>query len=61
MSETYTLRVTLVEDHLSFRQALAFLLGREPDIEVVAQAGSLAQARQKLDTPLDVAVLHLAA
>jgi DNA-binding NarL/FixJ family response regulator len=61
MSETYTLRVTLVEDHLSFRQALAFLLGREPDIEVVAQAGSLAQARQMLDTPLDVAVLHLAA
>jgi DNA-binding NarL/FixJ family response regulator len=60
MSETYTLRVMLVEDHLSFRQALAFLLSREPDIEVVAQAGSLAQARQMLHTPLDVAVLDLA-
>jgi len=49
----------LVEDHAAFRQSLASLLGREPDLEVVAQAGSLAQARQMLDTPLDVAVLDL--
>ena len=48
----------LVEDHLSFRQSLAFLLSREPDLEV-AQAGSLAQARELLDTPLDVAVVDL--
>ena len=59
MSETKSLRVMLVEDHLSFRQALAFLLGREPDLEVVAQAGSLAQARQMLHTPLDAAILDL--
>ena len=50
----------LVEDHLSFRQALTFLLSHEPDLEVVAQAGSLAQARKMLDTPLDVAILDLA-
>jgi DNA-binding NarL/FixJ family response regulator len=49
----------LVEDHIAFRQALALLLSREPDLEVVAQAGSLAQARQMLDTRLDVAVLDL--
>ena len=49
----------LVEDHLSFRQSLAFLLSREPDLKVVAQAGSLAEARQMLDTTLDVAVLDL--
>jgi DNA-binding NarL/FixJ family response regulator len=49
----------LVEDHLSFRQSLALLLSREPDLEVVAQAGSLAQARQMLDSRLDVAVLDL--
>ena len=49
----------LVEDHAAFRQSLASLLRREPDIEVVAQVGSLAQARQMLDTPLDVAVLDL--
>jgi len=35
------------------------LLSQEPDLEVVAQAGSLAQARQMLDTPLGVAVLDL--
>ena len=49
----------LVEDHAAFRQSLAALLSQEPDLEVVAQAGSLAQARQMLDTPLDVAVLDL--
>jgi DNA-binding NarL/FixJ family response regulator len=49
----------LVEDHLSFRQSLAFLISGEPDLEVVAQAGSLAEARELLETPLDVAVLDL--
>ena len=48
-----------MEDHLAFRQSLAFLLSREPDLEVVAQAGSLAEARELLDTPLDVAVVDL--
>jgi DNA-binding NarL/FixJ family response regulator len=49
----------LVEDHIAFRQSLALLLSREPDLEVVAEAGSLAQARQMLDSRLDVAVLDL--
>ena len=48
MSATKPLRVMLVEDHAAFRQALAFLLANEPDLEVVAQAGSLAEARQAL-------------
>ncbi len=55
-----TIRVLLVEDHAAFREALAFLLGGEPDIEVVAQAGSLAEAREALDGTLDVAVVDLA-
>ena len=59
MSAPTTARVMLVEDHLSFRQSLALLLSGEPDLEVVAQAGSLAEARELLDTPLDVAVLDL--
>jgi DNA-binding NarL/FixJ family response regulator len=59
MSETEAVRVMLVEDHLLFRQSLAVLLSREPDLEVVAQAGSLTQARKMLDTPLDVVVLDL--
>ena len=61
MSATGTVRVMLVEDHAAFRQALAFLLEHEEsDIEVVAQAGSLAGARDALlDGRLDVAVLDL--
>jgi two-component system response regulator DesR len=56
----------LVEDHAAFRQALAYLLSGEPDLEVVAQAGSLAEAREALaeealaEEGLDVAVLDLA-
>ena len=37
--------IMLVEDHVLFRQALAVLLNGEPDLCVVAQAGSLAEAR----------------
>jgi DNA-binding NarL/FixJ family response regulator len=59
MSAIRIVRVMLVEDHAAFRQSLAALLSDEPDLEVVAQAGSLAQARQMLDTPLDVAVVDL--
>jgi DNA-binding NarL/FixJ family response regulator len=60
MSAIRKVRVMLVEDHLSFRQALAFLLSHEPDLEVVAQAGSLAEAREALvDRRLDVAVVDL--
>ena len=39
------IRVMLVEDHPDFRHFMTALLGREPDLEVVAQAGSLAEAR----------------
>jgi DNA-binding NarL/FixJ family response regulator len=60
MSATRIVRIMLVEDHAAFRQSLASLLSQEPDLEVVAQAGSLAEARQMLDTPFDVAVLDLA-
>ena len=50
----------LVEDHIAYRQAIAFLLNLESDIEVVSQAGSLAQAREALlDGRLDVVVLDL--
>jgi DNA-binding NarL/FixJ family response regulator len=51
----------LVEDHTAFRHALASLLGQGPGIEVIAQAGSLAEAREALlaEGTLDVAVLDL--
>ena len=39
-------RILLGEDHASFRQTLAYIFDGEPDFEVVAQAGSLAEARR---------------
>ena len=61
---TTPLKVMLVEDHTAFRQAINFLLSDDPELEVVAQAGSLAEAREALDGggldgALDVAVLDL--
>ena len=51
-------RLLLLDDHTSFREMLAFVFEREPQFEVVAQAGSLAEARKKLDA-VDVAVIDL--
>jgi DNA-binding NarL/FixJ family response regulator len=50
--------VLLVEDHATFREPLAFMLNREPEFEVVAQAGSLAEARGMLEG-VDLAVVDL--
>jgi DNA-binding NarL/FixJ family response regulator len=59
MSTTRTIRVMLVEDYCAFRETLAFALEHTPELEVVAQAGSLAEARELLDRRLDVAVVDL--
>ncbi len=64
MSATGPLRVMLVEDYAAFREVLAILLSHESDLEVVAQAGSLVEAREALEGDLkerlDVAVVDLA-
>jgi DNA-binding NarL/FixJ family response regulator len=52
------IRVLLVDDHTAVRQALAIVFAREPDCTVVAQVGSLAEARDALDR-YDVAVVDL--
>ena len=39
-----TLKLLLLEDHAMFRQALASVLGKEPDFKVVGQFGSSAEA-----------------
>jgi DNA-binding NarL/FixJ family response regulator len=53
-------RVMIVEDHADFRELMEILLGREPDIELLARAGSLAEAReQAARLELDVAILDL--
>jgi DNA-binding NarL/FixJ family response regulator len=51
-------RVLLVDDHLSFRQPLAFMLMREPDITIIGQAGSVAEARPFLPEA-DIALIDL--
>jgi RNA polymerase sigma factor (sigma-70 family) len=52
------IRVLIVDDHTSFRQPLSMLLEQEPQISVVGQAGTLAEARQMLEG-VDVALLDL--
>jgi two-component system nitrate/nitrite response regulator NarL len=56
------IRLLLVDDHLAFRQPLAFMFNREPGLNVVAQVGSLAEAREvisELGGMLDVALIDL--
>src|SRR4051794_28019230 len=53
-----TIRVVLVDDHLAFRQALAFMLLREPDITIIGQAGTVAEARPLL-AAADIALIDL--
>src|SRR5215207_8924410 len=53
-------RVLLIEDHASFRQTLAFVFDEEPEFEVVAQAGTLAEARTAMDgLEADLGVIDL--
>ncbi len=55
-------RVLLVEDHASFRQALAFMFDREPNFTVVGQAGSLAEGFESLRAfsgRVDIAVVDI--
>jgi DNA-binding NarL/FixJ family response regulator len=57
---TRLIRVMIVEDHAYFRVLMEVLLGREPDIELVARAASLAEARAyAVRFEFDVAVLEL--
>jgi DNA-binding NarL/FixJ family response regulator len=54
-------RLLLVEDHASFRQTLAFVFDQQPDFEVVAQAGSLGEARRVMrGREADLGIIDLA-
>ena len=64
MRATTPLKIMLVEDDAAFRQALAFVLTSEQELEVVVQVGSLAAAREALqggglEGRLDVALIDL--
>ena len=50
------IRLLLVDNNAQFLEVFARLLKQPPDMEVVAQAGSLAEARSKL-SGVDVAIL----
>ena len=55
-------RVFLLEDHSWFRKALADLLEREPDLQVVGEAGSLSEARDNVmdkTEEIDLALIDL--
>jgi two-component system response regulator DesR len=62
MTSPHTIRLLLAEDQSMVREALAALLGLEPDFEVVAQVARgdevLAAVRA---TPVDVALLDIEA
>ncbi|HET7478338.1 MAG TPA: response regulator, partial [Rubrobacteraceae bacterium] len=54
--------IFLLEEQACFRQALARALEREPDLEVIGQAGSLAEARNGVPgrwRAADVAIIGL--
>ena len=57
---TKRIRVMLVEDHADFRDLMEVLLTSQSDMKLVAQAGSLAEARDHAATlEFDVVVLDL--
>jgi DNA-binding NarL/FixJ family response regulator len=50
------IRILVVDDRVDFRLAFAGLLEGQPDLKVVSQAGSLAEARTMLEG-IDVALI----
>jgi DNA-binding NarL/FixJ family response regulator len=57
---TKRIRAMLVEDHPDFRALMGVLLNSQSDINLVAQAGSLAEARDHAATfEFDVVILDL--
>ncbi len=59
MQRESPIRLLLIDDHAAFRQPLGYLLDRQPDMTVVGQAGTLAEARA-IEVEADVAVLDVA-
>ena len=56
------IRIVVVDDHDTFRDPLAFMLEREPDLTVVARPRSLSEAREDLQSTehgVDVAIVDL--
>jgi len=52
--------ILFVEYHRAFRQSASEVMNQEPDLEVVAQAGSVAEGRQRMaDGGIDAAIVDI--
>src|SRR5215217_1701085 len=52
--------ILFVEYHTAFRQSASVMMDREPDLEVVSQAGSVAEGRQKMaEGGIDAAIVDI--
>lgn len=62
-TEQKTSRILLIEDHAAFRQALAFVFGQDPEFELAAEAGTVAESRELLGGSelgeVDIAIVDL--
>jgi DNA-binding NarL/FixJ family response regulator len=52
--------ILFVEYHSAFRQAASYAMDREPDLEVLAQGGSVAEARERMaEGGIDAAIVDI--
>ena len=52
--------ILFVEYHRAFRQTASVVMNREPDLEVVSQAGSVAEGREKMaEGGIDTAIVNI--
>ena len=52
--------ILFVECHASFRQSASYMMDREADMEVVSQAGSVAEGREKIaEGGIDAAIVDV--
>ena len=50
----------LVEHHATFRQTASYMMGREEDLEVVSQTGSVAEGRERMvEGGVDAAIVDI--
>ena len=52
--------ILFVEYHAAFRQAASIVMGEEPGLDVVSQAGSVAEGREKMsEGGIDAAIVNI--
>jgi DNA-binding NarL/FixJ family response regulator len=52
--------ILFVEYHAVFRQSASYMMDQEPDLEVISQAGSVAEGRQKMaEGGIDAAIVDI--